>query len=339
MPSPFSPARARAIAAELETWFAQAGKDYPWRRTRDPYAILVSEVMLQQTQVATVLGRGYYERWMLRFPNFATLAHAEEDAVLKAWEGLGYYRRARNLQKLAQEVVARHGGVMPVSLTEVLALPGIGRYTAGALLSFAHDQPVPLVDGNVARVLARLQNDATPVDSTAGQKQLWEQATLLVEAAASPRVLNSSLMELGQQLCRTGSPLCLMCPLRSLCTAKEPESLPVKEKKVQLTDVEEHIVLALWEGQVLLEQETGKRRTGLWKLPAATKAEQAQPPIHQMNYGITRYRVSLSVHARQVLGPVLGENQAWVAQGTLAEIAMPSPYRKALEAAMGRTTA
>ena len=333
MPTPFSPARAQAIASELETWFAEAGKDYPWRRTQDAYAILVSEVMLQQTQVATVLGRGYYGRWMERFPDFATLAAADEDAVLKAWEGLGYYRRARNLQKLAQEVVARHGGVMPADLTQVMALPGIGRYTAGALLSFAHDQAVPLVDGNVARVLARLQNDATPVDSTAGQKRLWEQATLLVEAAVSPRALNSSLMELGQQLCRTGTPLCLMCPLRALCTAKEPESLPVKEKKVQLTDVEEHVVLAVWQGQVLLEQETGKRRTGLWKLPAATEAEQASHPICQLTYGITRYRVSLSVHSREVAGPTLGANQAWVTREALAEIAMPSPYRRALAAA------
>ena len=143
------------IAADLVEWFRKAGRDYPWRRTRDPYAILVSEVMLQQTQISTVLDRGYYAKWLAQFPNFAVLAAAPESEILKAWEGLGYYRRARNLQRLAQTVVAEHGGVFPNEPTAIRALPGIGPYTAGAIASFAFGLPEPIVDGNVARVLSR----------------------------------------------------------------------------------------------------------------------------------------------------------------------------------------
>ncbi|WP_075088987.1 hypothetical protein [Verrucomicrobium spinosum] len=137
------------IAHALEAWFAVSGRDYPWRRTTDPYAILVSEMMLQQTQISTVLDRGYYARWMERFPNTATLAVADEAEVLRVWEGLGYYRRARFLQQMAQRVESEHGGIFPATLEGVRALPGVGDYTAGAVCSFAHDAAAPIVDGNV----------------------------------------------------------------------------------------------------------------------------------------------------------------------------------------------
>ena len=189
----------QAIAVALERWFTANARDYPWRRTHDPYAILVSEVMLQQTQIPTVLDRGYYSRWMERFPDFASLAAADETEVLSAWEGLGYYRRARNLQKLAKVVTTEHDGTFPRDVTAIRALPGIGPYTAGAIASFAFDEAEPIVDGNVARVLSRVFNDSTPIDSTAGQKALWSRAGSLVKTAGSPRVLNSALMELGQR--------------------------------------------------------------------------------------------------------------------------------------------
>ncbi len=157
LPGAFDPSvEAADFARSLIDWFRREGRDYPWRRTRDPYAILVSEIMLQQTQIATVLGRGYYDRWFGTFPDVGSLAAAPEDALLKAWEGLGYYNRVRNLQRAARAVIDDHGGRFPDTVEGLLTLPGVGRYTAGAVASFAFDLPAPLVDGNVARVFSRL---------------------------------------------------------------------------------------------------------------------------------------------------------------------------------------
>jgi len=325
------PSSTAFIVAKLEEWFACHGKDYPWRRTRDAYAILVSEVMLQQTQITTVLSRRYFERWMERFPDFSTLAKAEENDVLKAWEGLGYYRRARNLQKLARVIVESHQGLMPRDHADILALPGIGPYTAGAISSFAFDDAQPLVDGNVARVLSRLHDDTTPIDSKAGMSQLWKRATDLVKAATSPRVFNSALMELGQTICRTGSPDCLLCPLKTACKATHPEDLPVKSRRTELTDVDEHVFFVVNNDSVLLEQEAGSRRTGMWKLPTLPEEHHALPVIHESRYGITRYRVRLFVHD----GPAkyhLTKNQSFISTTDLPSIVMPSPYRRAVEA-------
>jgi A/G-specific adenine glycosylase len=318
------------VAAALERWFSTQGKDYPWRRTRDPYAILVSEVMLQQTQIATVLAGGYYQNWIDRFPDFHSLAEASEEEVLKAWEGLGYYRRARNLQRLARVIVSDHAGEMPRDHKVIMSLPGIGPYTAGAIASFAFDDPMPLVDGNVARVLSRLFDDETPIDSKRGTATLWERAAQLVSAAASPRVLNSALMELGQTICRTGTPECLVCPLKAECRTTRASELPVKAKRTALTDVEEHAFFLLQEGAVLLERETGSRRTGMWKLPTLGEANWHLPVIHESRYGITRYRVKLFVHTAPV--PLLmAKAQRWIRLSELAAIVMPSPYRRALE--------
>lgn len=330
LPQPLS---APALAEKLERWFTQNGRDYPWRRTTDPYAILVSEVMLQQTQITTVLSRGYYERWLQQFPDFPTLAAAAEQDILKAWEGLGYYRRARNLQKLAQVIVADHHGAMPQDHAAILALPGIGPYTAGAIASFAHDQAHPIVDGNVARVLSRLCNDPTPVDSKPGQQALWTRAQLLVEAAHSPRALNSALMELGQTICRTGRPDCIACPVKTNCLARTPAELPVKSRRIELTDLTEHVFLSMKNNGVLLEQETGNRRTGLWKLPALPPAEKQPPLLHKARYGITRYRVDLHVHLPpEQIQPTA--SQHYIPLEELPSIPMPSPYRRALIAAI-----
>ena len=195
-PLPWAP----HFRTQLLDWFRATGRDYPWRRTQDPYAILVSEMMLQQTQIATVLGRDYYQRWMTSFPDLATLAAASEPEILRAWEGLGYYRRARNLQKTAQAVLALPDAAFPRSLPGLLALPGIGPYTAAALASFAWNLPAPLVDGNVARLLARLLGSDAPIDRPPMQAQLWAWADALL-CRAEPRLYNSALMELGQRLC------------------------------------------------------------------------------------------------------------------------------------------
>jgi A/G-specific adenine glycosylase len=320
-----------SLAADLVAWFRANGRDYPWRRTTDPYAVLVSEVMLQQTQISTVLDRGYYSHWLTRFPDFATLAAASEAEVLKAWEGLGYYRRARNLQRLAQTVAAEHGGVFPSDPAAIRALPGIGPYTAGAVASFAFGLAEPIVDGNVARVLSRVHNDSTPVDSTAGSKRLWERAAALVRASSDPRALNSALMELGQTVCKTGKPLCDSCPVRRHCRATAPAELPVKSKSTTLTAVTERVFFQEGPEGVLLERETGSRRTGLWKLPALPAGERTPPVLLKSTYGITRYKVTLWVHEPPVIKDGWPDTHQWVPRDALNSTAMPSPYRRALE--------
>lgn len=325
---------ASSLAANLVSWFHQNGRVYPWRETRDAYAILVSEIMLQQTQISTVLDRGYYARWLARFPDFATLATASESDILSAWEGLGYYRRARNLQKLAQVVMAEHGGIFPSDPAAILALPGIGPYTAGAISSFAFGLAEPIVDGNVARVLSRLDNDATPIDSTAGSKRLWQRAMDLVRSTDDPRTLNSALMELGQTICRPAQPQCPSCPVKKHCLATDPASLPVKSGKTQVTEVTERVIFLQTAEGVLLEQETGARRTGLWKLPALPAALATNPPavLLKSTYGITRYKVTLWVHESEP-----NQKHEWITAhrfiplDQLPATAMPSPYRRALD--------
>lgn len=202
---------ASAFSSALVAWFSKNARDLPWRRTRDPYAIWVSEVMLQQTQVKTVIP--YWERWMNLFPRIEDLARASEERVLKAWEGLGYYRRARNLKKAAQQVVEKHQGIFPSKFEDVLALPGIGRYTAGAICSIAYGQPTPILDGNVQRVLSR-------VHLIGGEKELWQRATDLVQAASDCSALNQGLMELGATLCTPREPACPKCPWQDGCAAR-----------------------------------------------------------------------------------------------------------------------
>lgn len=292
--------------------------------------------MLQQTQISTVLDRGYYTRWMKRFPTTAILAVAEESEVLRAWEGLGYYRRARFLLKTAQAVETRHAGIFPRDMESIRALPGVGAYTAGAVTSFAYDARVPIVDGNVARVLSRLWNDATPIDSTAGQKLLWERAATLVAQSPSPRRHNSALMELGQTICRTSSPLCDQCPVQQHCLTKDPSALPVKSKRAQITEVAEHVFFYRTAQGVMLQQETGKRRTGLWKLPALPETGKLPPLRHKAAYTITRYRVTLWVHEAppsKVLKSLFTDpTMRFISDEELSQLPMPSPYRKALRA-------
>jgi A/G-specific adenine glycosylase len=331
-----SPLKFPAVFAQnLADWFAIHGRDYPWRRTVDPYAILVSEIMLQQTQITTVLERGYYERWMKLFPDFTTLANASESAALKAWEGLGYYRRARNLHKLAFTIVAEHGGVFPREIEAIRALPGIGPYTAGAVASFAFDDRQAVVDGNVTRVLSRLFDDTTPVDSTRGHSLCWERAEKLIGKAESPRIHNSALMELGQTLCRTSEANCERCPVASFCATSDPLSLPVKEKRATITAVTERVFFLRTKSGVLLEQEKGPRRTGLWKLPVLPEMKKLPKTLHSSAYTITRYRVTLHVHAAGTkisTAPPLHHSIIPIRE--LAHLPMPSPYRRALNAVM-----
>ena len=324
-------AEPAAFAAALAAWFAREGRDYPWRRTHEPYAILVSEMMLQQTTIAMVLERGHYARWMDAFPTPAALAAAEESRVLALWEGLGYYNRARNLQRAARVIVDEHGGVFPRTLDGVRALPGVGRYTAGAVMSFAYDAPEPLVDGNVARVFARLFDFRSEIDSPAAQARLWEWAAALVPAHGG-RVHNSALMELGQRVCTPGVPTCLLCPVRAWCAAEEPAALPLKKPRRDVVHVEEDVFFCLSSGKVLLHQEQGSRRRGLWKLPPV-EGRAAGALLWQGKYTITHHRVVLRVFAPA--GDIsAGEGEEWFTADEISALPMPSPFRKALAAVL-----
>ena len=318
----------------LARWFGKHGKDYPWRRTRDPYAILVSEVMLQQTQIATVLGKGYYVRFLETFPDLQSLAAADDASLLKAWEGLGYYRRARMLRATAQAVLTKHGGRFPRETGELLELPGVGPYTAGALRAFAFDLPAVLVDGNVTRVLARLLDFAAPVDDAAGLRRIREVAEAMADPKR-PRIYHAALMELGQTDCRPGVPDCARCPVARFCAATTPENLPVKSRKIPVTRVTEH---ALWvrdaHGRLLLHHEGGQRRTGLWKLPTRDLTEISRLPVlAESRYSITRYRVTLVVHDGKPLGrkPQPAPNEFWRTPADLPLLAIAAPFRRVIE--------
>ena len=206
-----------AIRPVLLAWWDAGHADLPWRRTNDPYAIWISEIMLQQTQIATVIP--YYERWLERFPNVQALAAAPLDDVLKLWEGLGYYSRARNLHAAAQTVVAEYDGRFPETAVELQKLKGIGRYTAGAIASIAFGEPAPVLDGNVIRVLSRLTDLPDDATTTATQNKLWRLAEQLV-APERPGVFNQALMELGQTVCLPKAPRCPDCPLADYCLAR-----------------------------------------------------------------------------------------------------------------------
>jgi len=317
------------LRAALCGWFGEAGESYPWRQTEDPYEVLVSEMMLQQTQVATVLGRGYYRRWLQRFPDVESLAVADEAEVLRVWEGLGYYSRARNLQAAARVVVEQYGGEFPRELEQIAALPGVGRYTAGAVASFAFDAAVPAVDANIARVLARLFDFSERVDTAAGSRQLWDWAGELVPESGG-RVWNSALMELGQTLCKARSTTCESCPAAAWCVSTEPLSLPMKKARPQVTAIDEHVLVARRGGEILLHQESGRRRKGLWKLPERAAGEVVELTLSEKcEYTITRYRVSLYLYETGEVEARQGE--CWHRLDALDALPMPSPYRRAIE--------
>jgi A/G-specific adenine glycosylase len=264
-----------AVATLIVEQYRRDKRDLPWRRTRDPYAIWVSEIMLQQTRVQTVIP--YWERWMTRFPTVTDLASAPLDDVLAAWAGLGYYSRARNLWSGAREVTERFRGALPGSASELRQVKGIGPYTAGAIASIAFGERTPLVDGNVARVLARVFAMTDDIKSTAGQRQLWTLAGELMTAlpeAYAPGELNQGLMELGATVCAPQSPRCLVCPLAKRCIAARTgrqDELPVVAARKKQSDLPILARAALWledRGEIVLARRAPQGLFGgLWELP------------------------------------------------------------------------
>ena len=308
----------------LLRWFRIHGRDLPWRRTHDPYAILVSEFMLQQTQVATVLP--YYERWLERFPGFAALARARESDVLHAWQGLGYYARARNLHAAAKSVRQNFAGRLPADATRIAQLPGVGRYTAGAVASFAFDLPEPIVEANVGRVLARLTNLRVPIDTAAGRAHLWRAAIALLPASGA-REHNSALIDLGALLCLPRQPRCFECPVRRSCRAANPASLPIKRKKPATVRFMEPHLFTRDKGRVLLEH-SQKRWRGMWILPRLS-APPKRRPLLQLDFPFTQHRITLAVFApRGEFVP--SDKQRWFSLRALQRLPLPSPHRRAL---------
>ena len=276
-----------AVARALLAHYGHTKRDMPWRQTRDPYAIWISEIMLQQTRVATVIA--YYERWLQRFPTLTALAQAPVDDVLSAWAGLGYYSRARNLHKGAREVVERYGGQLPSTAEQLRTLPGIGRYTAGAISSIAFNQQEPVVDGNVLRVLSRVYEIDTPIKSSATQREIWELARQLVPAEA-PGDFNQALMELGATLCTPSSPSCLLCPLgggaAGLCgaaAAGRQQELPVTSKRTPVDQLPVIDATAVWiqrrKAVLLVRRHPNGLYGGMWELPWANSAEQLSATV------------------------------------------------------------
>jgi A/G-specific adenine glycosylase len=320
-----SPKNARAFHRSLLQWFRRHGRDLPWRRTCDPYAILVSELMLQQTQVATVVP--YYNQWLRRFPNFVSLARASENDVLHAWQGLGYYARARNLHATARAVMDRYLGRFPRSVEQMQQLPGIGKYTAHAVASFAFDQPVPIVETNTARVLTRLFDFRESIDSHRGRQTLWQHAARLVPNS-NASIYNSALIDLGALVCVARQPKCGICPVKKFCHAKNPQTLPVRKSRPQTKRLIEKRVFAVRRGKILLEQSSGRWR-GMWILPPLQRRSANQRPVYRSIFSFTNHRVTLNVYARprQKIGKPA---QRWLRIDSLESIPISSPHRRAV---------
>ena len=262
------------LQRQLLNWYRQNARDLPWRKTRDPYAIWVSEIMLQQTRVETVIP--YYRRWMVEFPTLGSLAEAEEDQVLILWEGLGYYSRARNLQAAARIVQEKYQGILPLDQKALQGLPGIGRYTAGAILSIAHDRPAPILDGNLRRVFTRLFTISTPIHTAETEKYLWKIAELLLPEE-HPGDFNQAMMELGALICLPKKPRCEICPAADDCLANQgglQEDLPVRKKKTPLPLLQVTAAVIPKGEQVLLaKRPPGGLLGGLWEFPGGKQKE------------------------------------------------------------------
>jgi A/G-specific adenine glycosylase len=314
--------------AALIAWYRCHGRSLPWRATTDAYRILVSEMMLQQTQVVTVLP--YYERWFELFPTLASLAQADETDVLHAWQGLGYYSRARHLHQCARWVVEHGGGELPRDVKALSELPGIGRYTAGAVASFAFNLPAPILDANVSRVLARLLNLETPIDREPGKSTLWELAERLV-AGPEPGVFNSAIMELGALVCTPRVPRCDRCPVRPHCRASNPESIPRKSIRAEVVRRQENYLWIRHGDQVLLRQCAGPRWKGMWTLPLADEVESDEIPVFEMHHLVTRFVIHLKVFPGRAPA-VLAPDNSYHRIRDLPDLPMPTPHRRSLDA-------
>jgi A/G-specific adenine glycosylase len=344
---------SRWVARKLLAWFARHHRALPWRQDRDPYRIWVSEVMLQQTQVATVIP--FFERFVETFPTIADLARAEEQEVLRLWEGLGYYRRARDLHRTARRLVAEHGGQFPDTPDKLRGLPGLGRYTCNAVLSQAFDRRLPILEANSARVLSRFF--ARTEDPRKGQARrwLWQSAGDLLPGKRAGE-FNQALMELGALVCTPVAPRCGDCPLAARCAARQQGlqgEIPFRAPPVAITEVQETAIVVRRGEQVLLAQRPATGRwAGLWEFPHGPLVPEESheeagrrllaeltgleaslgPELLTIRHGVTRYRITLvCFEARHTAGefasPFYAEAR-WVDPTDLPAYPVSAPQRR-----------
>ena len=317
------------ISRPLVRWFARVGRDLPWRRSRDPYRVWLSEIMLQQTQVERV--KDYYTRFLATFPDVHALAAAREERVLKLWEGLGYYRRARQLHAAAKRIVADHGGVFPRTAAELRSLPGIGRYTAGAIASIAFDAPEPIVEANSRRVLARVAGHDRPLDGPRGDAAIWEIAAAVVPRRAAGR-FNQALMDLGALVCTPTRPLCTTCPLATRCAAwrtRRTDAIPVPASRRATKRVRETALVIRHGDHVLVERrKPGEWWEGLWDFPRDAAAARGRK-LGAVRYTVTHHAIECIVRERAAARRARPtKDRRWVTAAGLATLAMTAPGRR-----------
>jgi A/G-specific adenine glycosylase len=317
------------VARLIEAWFARHQRSLPWRDGYDPYHVWVSEIMLQQTRVDVVLP--YFSRFLARFPDVSALAKASDDDVTAAWSGLGYYRRARMLRDGARKVVETFNGVIPSTVDALLTIPGIGRYTAGAIASIAFEARAPIVDGNVARVVARLF--ATDEDA-------WLYAAALVNASKAPRMLNQGLMELGALICTPRNPSCLICPARKECVAAQTgrvdEFPKAKPKMITRTLRIPLFIVIDRRGRILMRREEGALMTGMWHLPHGNTSllggeafnAQSLQTLGVVRHTVTNRKIEFVVSTAEVTRAPRG--YVWMTRDAIVDLPHPSYVRKAL---------
>ncbi|MHC4473220.1 MAG: A/G-specific adenine glycosylase [Planctomycetota bacterium] len=343
-----APSSTADVVRGLLTWFEGARRDLPWRRDPSPWRVLVAEVMLQQTRVATVLPR--YEAFLARFPDPGSMAAADEEEVLALWSGLGYYRRARNLRAAARVMVERHAGAVPADPEALRALPGIGAYTAGAVLSIAFGRAEPVVDGNVERVLSRAFLVRGNVKRGEARRSLWELARDLVERGPPDRV-NQAVMELGALVCLPRAPRCAECPIARSCAARREgveEDLPELPGRRGSVPLLLAVAVARRDGAVLLTRAPeGGLLAGTWGPPFATVPEDADPaltlrdaafargldlaPVRHLGtvrHTITHHRIEARCYETHVAGEPEGESTRWVPESDLSRYGLSSLARK-----------
>ena len=335
----------------LLTWHARDGRhDLPWQQDPTPYRVLVSEIMLQQTQVATVIP--YFNRWMAAFPDQETLAAASDDQVMALWQGLGYYSRARNLQKAARFIVDECGGLFPRSLDELQRIPGVGRYTAGAIASFAYNEFGPIVDGNVKRLFCRLFGIEGQLTSSLVTRQLWDLAHQYTPQQHN-RAFAQGLLDMGATLCTPKSPACTRCPFNQHCVARLNDriaALPSPKPKKQIPTRRGHFLWQERDGQLLLEKRPDEVIWGgLWCLPELLAPEPTQPresvadceevnvcpPVDaclkgSFDHTFSHYKLKAEVWQVQSREPS-ARYQAWFSADELQTIGLPAPIRKFLK--------
>ena len=330
--------RPAANADLLVAWYRQGHRDLPWRRTTDPYRIWVSEIMLQQTRAQAVIP--YYERFLELFPSAEALAQAPEEDVLAAWSGLGYYSRARNLRRAAQQIAA--AGAFPRTYEAIRELPGIGDYTAAAIASIAFGLPHAVLDGNVLRVVARVENDFSDIGAPRTRERFRAAAQHWLEespeALSHPGAFNQGLMELGATVCLAQKPLCLLCPLAAECRARQQgtaEQLPVKLRRTEPVRLSGDLLVVRHRGRVLLRQReaAARRMPGFWELPTPEHVPGARirTAIGTFRHTITHHHYTFSV--AEASGPRPDGPFRWFHPSSMAQIPLSTTARKALRIA------